>query len=397
MILSKKASNIEPSITLAITAKAKELKSQGIDIIGFGAGEPDFNTPANIRNASIEAMEKGYTKYTPASGINELKEAIINKFKNDNNLQYKSSQIIISTGAKQCLSNAFFAILNPGDEVLIATPYWVSYPELIKLSDGIPVFVKTSKENSYKYDIESLKQYVTSKTKAIIINSPNNPTGSIYTKEELIKLAEFAKEHDLIIISDEIYEKLIYGDDEHVSIASLSEDAYKRTIVINGVSKTYSMTGWRIGYAAASEEIVKLMSNIQSHTTSNPNSIAQYASLEALAGTQEFVHSMKQEFKNRRDYIVTRINGIENISCIEPKGAFYVFIDISKIIGKSVEGEAIENSLDFCSKLLEKGKVAAVPGEAFGIDGFIRISYATSMENIQEGLNRIESFIKKCI
>lgn len=397
MILSKKASNIEPSITLAITAKAKELKSQGIDIIGFGAGEPDFNTPANIRNASIEAMEKGYTKYTPASGINELKEAIINKFKNDNNLQYKSSQIIISTGAKQCLSNAFFAILNPGDEVLIATPYWVSYPELIKLSDGIPVFVKTSKENSYKYDIESLKQYVTSKTKAIIINSPNNPTGSIYTKEELSKLAEFAKEHDLIIISDEIYEKLIYGDDEHVSIASLSEDAYKRTIVINGVSKTYSMTGWRIGYAAASEEIVKLMSNIQSHTTSNPNSIAQYASLEALAGTQEFVHSMKQEFKNRRDYIVTRINGIENISCIEPKGAFYVFIDISKIIGKSVEGEAIENSLDFCSKLLEKGKVAAVPGEAFGIDGFIRISYATSMENIQEGLNRIESFIKKCI
>ncbi|MBM7869002.1 aspartate aminotransferase [Clostridium pascui] len=397
MILSKKASNIEPSITLAITAKAKELKSQGIDIIGFGAGEPDFNTPANIRNASIEAMEKGYTKYTPASGINELKEAIINKFKNDNNLQYKSSQIIISTGAKQCLSNAFFAILNPGDEVLIATPYWVSYPELIKLSDGVPVFVKTGQENSYKYDIESLKQYITSKTKAIIINSPNNPTGSIYTKGELIKLAEFAKEHDLIIISDEIYEKLIYGDDEHVSIASLSEDAYRRTIVINGVSKTYSMTGWRIGYAAASEEIVKLMSNIQSHTTSNPNSIAQYASLEALAGTQEFIHVMKQEFKRRRDYIVTRINGIENISCIEPKGAFYVFIDISKIIGKSVEGETIENSLDFCSKLLEKGKVAAVPGEAFGIDGFIRISYATSMENIEEGLNRIESFIKKCI
>ncbi|WP_186430178.1 pyridoxal phosphate-dependent aminotransferase [Clostridium sp. BSD9I1] len=397
MILSKKASNIEPSITLAITAKAKELKSQGIDIIGFGAGEPDFNTPANIRNASIEAMEKGYTKYTPASGIIELKEAIINKFKNDNNLNYKSSQIIISTGAKQCLSNAFFAILNPGDEVLIATPYWVSYPELIKLSDGVPVFVKTSKENSYKYDIESLKQYITHKTKAIIINSPNNPTGSIYTKEELIKLAEFAKEHDLIIISDEIYEKLIYGDDEHVSIASLSEDAYKRTIVINGVSKTYSMTGWRIGYAAASEEIVKLMSNIQSHTTSNPNSIAQYASLEALAGTQEFIQVMKQEFKNRRDYIVTRINGIDNISCIEPKGAFYVFIDISKIIGKAIEGETIESSLDFCSKLLEKGKVAAVPGEAFGIDGFIRISYATSMENIQEGLNRIENFIKICI
>ncbi|KGK88526.1 pyridoxal phosphate-dependent aminotransferase [Clostridium sp. HMP27] len=397
MILSKKASNIEPSITLAITAKAKELKSQGIDIIGFGAGEPDFNTPANIRNASIEAMEKGYTKYTPASGIIELKEAIINKFKNDNNLNYKSSQIIISTGAKQCLSNAFFAILNPGDEVLIATPYWVSYPELIKLSDGVPVFVKTSRENSYKYDIESLKQYITHKTKAIIINSPNNPTGSIYTKEELIKLAEFAKEHDLIIISDEIYEKLIYGDDEHVSIASLSEDAYKRTIVINGVSKTYSMTGWRIGYAAASEEIVKLMSNIQSHTTSNPNSIAQYASLEALAGTQEFIQVMKQEFKNRRDYIVTRINGIDNISCIEPKGAFYVFIDISKVIGKAIEEETIESSLDFCSKLLEKGKVAAVPGEAFGIDGFIRISYATSMENIQEGLNRIENFIKICI
>lgn len=397
MILSKKASNIQPSVTLAISDKAKELKAQGIDVVALAAGEPDFNTPANIRNASIEAMEKGHTKYTLASGTNELKAAIISKFEKDNNLKYKSSQIIVSTGAKQCLANAFAAILNPDDEVLLAIPCWVSYPELIKLSDGVPVFVKTSKENSYKYDIESLKQYVNSKTKAILINSPNNPTGSIYTKEELIKLAEFAKEHDLIIISDEIYEKLIYGNDEHVSIASLSEDAYKRTIVINGVSKTYSMTGWRIGYAAASEEIIKLMANIQSQTTSNPNSIAQYASVEALTGPQDSVKAMKEEFKNRRNYIVKRINSIENISCIEPKGAFYVFIDVSKVIGKSIEGETINSSLDFCGKILEKEKLAVVPGEGFGIDGFIRISYATSMNIIEEGLNRLENFVKKCI
>lgn len=395
MIFSKKAEQIEASITLAITAKAKEMKKNGIDVIGFGAGEPDFNTPENIQSAAIEAMKKGLTKYTPASGIIELKEAIIEKFKKENNLNYKPSQIIISTGAKQCLANAFMAILNPGDEVIIPTPYWVSYPELVKLADGVPVFAKTDENNSYKYDVAELEKIVNDKTKAIIINSPNNPTGSVCTREELLELADFAKKHDLVIISDEIYEKLIYGEDEHVSIASLSEDAYKRTIVINGVSKTYAMTGWRVGYAAADEKIIKLMSNIQSHATSNPNSIAQYASLEALVGDQSSIYAMIKEFKNRRDYAVERINKIKCISCIEPKGAFYVFINISKIIGKTIDGEKINGSLDFCDKLLEKGKVAAVPGIGFGLDNFIRISYATSMENIKNGLDRIEEFISK--
>lgn len=395
MIFSKKAEQIQPSITLAITAKANEMKNNGIDVIGFGAGEPDFNTPENIQIAAIEAMKKGLTKYTPASGIKELKDAIVEKFKRENNLSYRSSQIIISTGAKQCLANAFSAILNPGDEVIIPTPYWVSYPELVKLADGVPVFVKTDENNSYKYDINELEKTISSKTKAIIINSPNNPTGSVCTEEELIRLADFAKEHNLIIISDEIYEKLIYGKEEHISIASLNEDTYKRTIVINGVSKTYAMTGWRVGYAAADEKIVKLMSNIQSHTTSNPNSIAQYASLEALVGDQSSIHVMIEEFKRRRDYAVERINQINSISCIEPKGAFYVFINISNIIGKTIDGEKINGSLDFCDKLLEKERVAVVPGAGFGMDNFIRISYATSMDNIKNGLNRMEEFINK--
>ncbi|PRR80227.1 Aspartate aminotransferase [Clostridium liquoris] len=395
MMFSKKAEQIQPSITLAITAKANEMKNNGIDVIGFGAGEPDFNTPENIQIAAIEAMKKGLTKYTPASGIKELKDAIVEKFKRENNLSYKPSQIIISTGAKQCLANAFSAILNPGDEVIIPTPYWVSYPELVKLADGVPVFVKTDENNSYKYDINELEKSINSKTKAIIINSPNNPTGSVCTKEELIRLADFAREHNLIIISDEIYEKLIYGKEEHISIASLNEDTYKRTIVINGVSKTYAMTGWRIGYAAADEKIVKLMSNIQSHTTSGPNSIAQYASLEALVGDQSSIHVMIEEFKKRRNYAVERINQINSISCIEPKGAFYVFINISNIIGKTIDGKKISGSLDFCDKLLEKGRVAVVPGAGFGMDNFIRISYATSMDNIKNGLDRMEEFINK--
>ncbi|HBL05667.1 MAG TPA: aspartate aminotransferase, partial [Clostridium sp.] len=267
MMLSKKAMEISPSLTLAITAKAKKMKAEGIDVIGFGAGEPDFNTPKNIQQAAIKAIEAGQTRYTAASGIIELKEAVVNKFKKDNNLTYKTSQIIISTGAKQCLANIFQAILNPGDEVLIGAPYWVSYPELVQLADGVPTFVDTEESNSFKLTIESLEKAVTKKTKAMILNSPNNPTGTAYTKEELEKIATFAQKHDIIIISDEIYEKLLYGESGHISIASLSEDAYNRTIVINGVSKAYAMTGWRIGYAAASEKITSLMSNIQSHTT----------------------------------------------------------------------------------------------------------------------------------
>ncbi|NMM65714.1 pyridoxal phosphate-dependent aminotransferase [Clostridium sp. P21] len=393
MILSKKAQQIQPSLTLAITAKAKKMKSEGIDVIGFGAGEPDFNTPENIQNAAIDAIKKGFTKYTPASGIMELKEAIVDKFYNDNGVKYNTSQIIISTGAKQCLANAFSATLNPGDEVIIPIPYWVSYPELVKLADGVPVFVETSEANNFKYDIKDLEKAITDKTKIILVNSPNNPTGTVYTKEELIAIAELAKKHDLLILSDEIYEKLIYGNEKHVSFASLSEDAYNRTITINGVSKSYSMTGWRIGYAAASEEIIKLMSNIQSHTTSNPNSIAQYASVAALKGKSSDMDKMVQEFKNRRDYMVGKINEIDNLSCTNPEGAFYVMMNISKVFGKKSNDSEIKDSLTFSQILLEKEKVAVIPGIGFGMDSYVRLSYATSMENIKNGLDRIQKFV----
>ncbi len=395
MIYSRKAEQLSPSLTLSITAKAKKMKTEGLDVIGFGAGEPDFNTPENIQNAAIEAIKKGMTKYTPASGISELKDAIIKKFKVDNDLSYTQSQIIVSTGAKQCLANVFQALLNPGDEVLVPVPYWVSYPELIKLADGVPVFVTSDKEHNYKFTLEALNKHLTKNTKAIIINSPNNPTGTVYTKDELMIIAEFCKAHDIIIISDEIYEKLIYGNEKHVSIASLSQDAYDRTIVINGVSKSYAMTGWRIGYAAGNEKIIKLMSNIQSHTTSNPNSIAQYAALEALNGSHDKVDFMINEFKKRRNYMVGRINTINNLSCINPEGAFYVMINISNFLGKTFNEEEIKDSLDFSRLLLEDEKVAVIPGDAFGVSDYIRLSYATSMENIKEGLNRLENFIQK--
>lgn len=395
MMLSKKAMQISPSLTLAITAKAKKMRAEGIDVIGFGAGEPDFNTPKNIQEAAIKAIEQGLTRYTAASGIIELKEAIVKKLKEDNNLTYKTSQIIISTGAKQCLANVFQAILNPGDEVIVGVPYWVSYPELIQLADGVPVFVDSEEANAFKLTVDALEKAVTEKTKAIIINSPNNPTGTVYTKAELEALANFAKEKDILIISDEIYEKLLYGEEGHISIASLNEDAYNRTVVINGVSKAYAMTGWRIGYAAASEKITALMSNIQSHTTSNPCSIAQYASVEALNGSQDEVEEMKKEFKKRRDFMVDRINSIQNLSCVKPEGAFYVMVNISKVLNKEVDGNVIKDSLAFGDLLLEKEKVAVIPGIAFGVDNFIRLSYATSMENIKNGLDRIESFVNR--
>jgi aspartate aminotransferase len=393
MVLSKKAKQISTSLTLEITAKAKKMKADGIDVIGFGAGEPDFNTPKNIRDAAIKAINDGMTKYTAASGILELKQSIINKLKKDNNLNYTPSQIIVSSGAKQCLANVFQAILNPGDEVLIGSPYWVSYPELVKLADGEPVYVETKEITKFKLTIEGLNKSVTSKSKAIVLNSPNNPTGTVYSKEELTEIANFAKINNLIIISDEIYEKLIYEGSPHISIASLSEDAYLRTIVINGVSKAYAMTGWRIGYAAGSAEIVGLMSNIQSHTTSNPNSIAQYASVEALNGEQGDMDKMIVQFKLRRDYMVERINTINNLSCIKPEGAFYVMVNISGVINKSFMGKIIKNSIDFSDFLLEKEKVAVVPGIAFGADNYIRLSYATSMENIKNGLDRIAKFV----
>jgi aspartate aminotransferase len=395
MNLSKKAQQIQPSVTLAISAKAAEMKSKGIDVIGFGVGEPDFNTPLNIQEAAIKAIRDGRTKYTAASGIPELKKAVSDKFLKENDLYYKESQIIVSTGAKQCLSNLFQAALNPGDEVLIQTPYWVSYPELIQLSDGVPVFIETDEKDNFKLSLEKLEGAVTAKTKMIIVNSPNNPTGTVYNKEDLQMIADFAKKHDMIILADEIYEKLIYGNEKHISIASLSEDAYNRTVVINGVSKSFAMTGWRIGYAAGSQEIIKLMSNIQSHTTSNPSSIAQYASLEALTGPKDAQEAMIEEFRKRRNYATERINSIKGISCCEPMGAFYVMINISKLFGNEVEGQLIKDSMTFSSSLLEHAMVAVVPGIAFGADNYVRLSYATSMDNIVNGLDRIEAFIKK--
>lgn len=393
MMLSQKAMEISPSLTLAISAKAKKMKSEGLDVIGFGVGEPDFDTPKAIKDAGIKAIEAGYTRYTPASGTIELKQAIVEKFKDDNGLIYKTSQIVVSNGAKQSLDNAFKAILNPGDEVIVGSPYWVSYPELIRLSDGVPVMVETDEEECFKFTIEQLEKVVTEKTKAIVLNSPSNPTGAIYDKNELEKIAEFAQKHDIMIISDEIYEKLIYGEKVHTSIASISEDAYNRTIVINGVSKAYAMTGWRIGYAAASEQIASLMSNVQSHTTSNPCSISQHASVEALIGDQTPVVNMNKEFEKRRNFMVERVNTIDNLSCVKPDGAFYVMVNISKAIGKEIDGKVIENSMVFSDLLLEKEKVAVVPGVAFGADEFIRLSYATSIENIKNGLNRIERFV----
>lgn len=395
MIFSKKAEQISSSITLAISAKAKKMKSEGIDVIGFGVGEPDFNTPVHIQEAAIEAIKKGYTKYTPASGTIELKEAIIEKFKKDNNLSYNTSQIIVSTGAKQCLANVFQATLNPGDEVIIPVPYWVSYPELVKLADGVPVFVETLKENNYKYTIEDLEKAVSDKTKAVLINSPNNPTGTIYNREELIEIAEFAKKHDLLIISDEIYEKLIYDGEKHISIASLSEDAFERTVVINGVSKTYAMTGWRLGYMAASKEITKLMTSIQSHMTSNVNTIAQYAAIEALNGPIEDLNTMVKEFERRRNFMVDRLSKIDGVSIIKPSGAFYIMVNISSYFNTTFKGEEIKNSLDFSRVLLDEEKVAVIPGAGFGLDEYIRLSYATSMDIIETGIDRIAMFINK--
>ncbi|BBK75604.1 MULTISPECIES: pyridoxal phosphate-dependent aminotransferase [Clostridium] len=395
MNLSKKAGNISPSITLSITAKANELKAQGVDVVSFGAGEPDFNTPQNIINAAIKAMQDGKTKYTPAGGILELKKTICKKFKEDNGLDYTTDQITISTGAKQCLANVFMAILNPGDEILIPIPYWVSYPELVKLADGVPVFVETLKENNYKYTIEDLEKAVSDKTKAILINSPNNPTGTIYNREELIEIAEFAKKHDLLIISDEIYEKLIYDGEKHISIASLSQDAFERTVVINGVSKTYAMTGWRLGYMAASKEITKLMTSIQSHMTSNVNTIAQYAAIEALNGPIEDLNTMVKEFERRRNFMVDRLSKIDGVSIIKPSGAFYIMVNISSYFNTTFKGEEIKNSLDFSRVLLDEEKVAVIPGAGFGLDEYIRLSYATSMDIIETGIDRIAMFINK--
>lgn len=391
--ISNKLKSIAPSVTLAITAKAKKLKSEGIDIIGFGAGEPDFQTPQYIREAAIKAIEEENIGYTAASGMESLRTVICEKLKKDNNLDYTIDQIVVSNGAKHSLYNILAAICNEGDEVIVPNPYWVSYPELVKLADATPVFVECPEENEFKYSIDELRKAVNEKTKAIILNSPNNPTGTVYKKEDLEEIAKIAVENNIYVISDEIYEKLLY-EGEHVSIASLGEEIKNLTIVVNGVAKAYAMTGWRIGYTASNKELAKVMGNFQSHATSNPNTIAQYATIAALKGSQEPIDEMISAFKERREFMVDKINSIPNLSCLKPQGAFYVMINISKLLGSKLNGYNINTSIDFADYLLEHAKVAVVPGIGFGNDNYIRLSYATSLENIKEGLNRIEKAIQ---
>lgn len=393
--LSKKHLNLSPSMTLSIAAKAKEMKAQGNDVIGFGVGEPDFNTPQNIIDKAVEAMNKGLTGYTAATGIPELKKAICNKLLEDNGLEYTPDQIIVSNGAKHSIYNALQAICNPGDEVIIGIPYWVSYPELVKMADAQPVFVEGKEENEFKMTPERIKEKITSKTKAILLNSPGNPTGTVYTKEELQAIAELMAEHNIVIISDEIYEKLIYGEDSHISVASFNEKIKDLTIVVNGLSKGYAMTGWRIGYTASNKEIAKVMGNIQSHATSNPNTMAQYASVEALEGDQSSIKKMKVEFNERRKFMVQRINEITGVSCIEPKGAFYVMMNIKDLKGRSLAGKIVNDSIEIAEIILEKAQVALVPGIAFGDDDYLRLSYANSLDNIKTGLDRIDAFLSK--
>ena len=394
LTLSNKAKKVKPSSTLAITAKAKELKAQGLDVVGFGAGDPDFNTPENINKVAIEAIESGFTKYTPASGTNELKEAVCRKFKEFNKLNYEPNQIVISNGGKHSLTNVFSAILNPGDEVIIPAPYWLSYPEIVKLADGVPVFVRGGKEQGYKVTVEQLQAVTTDKTKALILNTPNNPTGMIYTREELEAISKYVVDNDIYVVSDEMYEHLVYNGNEHVSIASLGEEIYKRTITVSGVSKSYAMTGWRIGYTGSSAEIAKLMSSIQSHQTSNPNSIAQKATTEALNGPQDTVLAMVKEFDKRRQYMYNRISKMPLVDALEPLGAFYVFIDLGEALKKEYKGKVIGTSAEFARILIEDYNVAVIPCADFGFDDHIRLSYAISLEQIEKGLDRIESFLK---
>ncbi len=390
--IAKKASTISPSATLAIDSKFKSMKAQGLDVVGFGAGEPDFDTPQHIKDAAIDAINAGKTKYTPASGTPELKQAICRKFKRDNGLDYDTSNIVVSNGAKHSLVNIFMTICNPGDEVIIPSPYWVSYPEMVKLADGVPVTLVTEEKNGFKFSVDDLKAAITPKTRAIVINSPSNPTGMLYTESELRAIAEVAVEHNIYVVSDEIYEHLTYGK-KHISIASFNDEIRNLTIIVNGVSKTYAMTGWRIGYTASNAAIAKVMSNIQSHATSNPNTIAQAAAICALDGPVETVEMMKKAFEERRNYMVERINSINGVSCLKPDGAFYVMMNIKELFGREIGGIKIESSDDFANAFLEKAKVAVVPGSGFGADGYVRWSYATSMENIKEGLDRLEKFL----
>jgi aspartate aminotransferase len=393
LTLSKKALAVKPSSTLSITAKAKELMAKGIDVVGFGAGEPDYNTPDNICEAAVKAIHDGFTKYTPAEGTLELRKAVCDKFSKFNHIQYEPSQIVVSNGGKHSLTNVFEALCNPGDEVIIPTPYWLSYPEIVKLADGVPVFVRAEKEQNYKVTAAQIEAACTEKTKALILNSPSNPSGMIYTKEELEAIAEVAVRKDFYVVSDEMYENLIYGEAEAVSIASLNDEIYKRTITCSGVAKSYAMTGWRIGYTGSSKEIAKIMGSVQSHQTSNPNSIAQKAAYEALVGPQDSVYAMNEEFNRRRDYMHERVLGMNLISAIKPQGAFYLFVDISKVLEKEYKGSKVGDVYKLSQILIEDYNVAVIPCEDFGFADHIRLSYAISLEQIKKGLDRIEEFV----
>ena len=393
MKISKTAQSVPPSMTLEITAKVKQLKSEGKSIIGFTAGEPNFNTPDYVINSAKEALDKGVTKYTPVAGMPELKNVIVEKFKKDNGLVYDPSQIIVSCGAKASLFHAVSATVDAGDEVIIPAPFWFTYEEQVKICGGVPVIVQTKAENGYKITPCELENAITDKTVCIMLNSPSNPTGALYSEEELKALAVVIEKHGIGVISDEIYEKLIYDDAKHVSIASVSDYMKENTIVVNGVSKTYAMTGWRIGYLAAPKAVASAINRIQGHTTSNATSFAQYASITALSGGEDIVEEMRKDFDERRKYMMARLDKM-GVSYVKPQGAFYLFVDISKFIGKTYDGKVIDGSMMFASMLTDNG-VALIPGLPFHADNFVRVSYAVAMKDIEEGFNRIEAFISK--
>ena len=388
MKLTARVSQVPPSITLTIAAKAKAMKQEGIDVCTFSAGEPDFDTPSHIKEAAKKALDEGKTKYGPAAGEPKLREAIANKLKIENKLDYKPENVIVTNGGKHSLYNMIMALIETGDEVIIPSPYWLSYPEMVKLAEGKPVIVPTSAENDYKITPEQLRQAITPQTKIFIVNSPSNPTGAVYTPAEIEKLAEIVVEKDLLVVSDEIYEKILYDGAQHQSIASISPEVFPRTIISNGFAKSFSMTGWRVGYVAGPVELIKAMTIIQGHSTSNVCTFAQFGAIAALNNSLDCVQQMLAAFTERRKVMLEGIQAIEGLSCAKPYGAFYLFIDISKTGMKS---------LDFCNALLEKQKVAAIPGVAFGADECIRLSYATDMKSIEKGIERIDNFIKSLI
>ncbi len=395
LTLSSRVRAIKPSPTLAITAKAKLLQSQGVDVVNFGAGEPDFDTPENIKAAGIKAIEEGFTNYTAVPGIPQLRQAIAAKLKRENNLDYAENEIVVSCGGKHSFYNLAQALLDPGDEVIIPAPYWVSYPPMVSLAGGVPVVLETSQDDGFKLAPERLQAAITPKTRAVIINSPSNPTGAAYSEAELRALAEVAVKNNLLLISDEIYEHIIYDGFVQLSPAELSPEIKKHCIILNGVSKSYSMTGWRIGFAAGPAPLIAAMTKIQSQSTSNPTSISQMAAIEAYNGPQDYVVNVLIDFSARRAFIIKALNDIPGISCFNPQGAFYAFPNVEKLIGKICNGKMIDSSLTLCELLLDEAKIAVVPGEAFGAPGYMRLSYATSMNNIVKGIKRLEEFIKE--